>query len=137
MIWQKMSPVSIVTDENGSFSYGPMATGFYQWRVDIDNDGWYEVEENFTVGLDSENVTLAISVPTKRDIVINLDDGGSGIDLANRTITFTNTSTDLNQFTVTAISDENGVVHAEVDMGQWIIHETNDTHVLWHEVEVN
>ena len=135
---EDVAPVSIVTDENGNFSYGPMATGFYQWRVDIDNDGWYEVEENFTVGLDSENVTLAISVPTKRDVVINLDDGGSGIDLANRTITFTNTeSTDLNQFTVTAVSDENGVVHAEVDMGQWIISdETNDTHVLWHEVEV-
>ena len=81
-------PVSIVTDENGNFSYGPMATGFYQWRVDIDDDGWYEVEENFSVGLDSENVTLAVSVPTKRDVVINLDDGGSGLDLANRTITF-------------------------------------------------
>ena len=131
-------PVSIVTDENGNFSYGPLATGFYQWRVDIDDDGWYEVEENFTVGFDSENVTLAISVPTKRDVVINLGDGGSGIDLANRTITFTNAeSTDLNQFVVTATSDENGVVHAEVNMGQWIISdETDESHVLWHEVEV-
>ena len=131
-------PVSIVTDENGNFSYGPLATGFYQWRVDIDDDGWYEVEENFTVGFDSENVTLAISVPTKRDVVITLGAGGSGIDLANRTITFTNAeSTDLNQFVVTATSDENGVVHAEVNMGQWIISdETDESHVLWHEVEV-
>ena len=133
-----VAPVSIMTDENGSFSYGPLATGFYQWRVDIDQDGWYEVEENFTVGLDSENVTLAISVPTKRDVVINLGAADSGFDLANRTITFRNTeSTDLNDYSVTAVSDENGVVHAEVAMGQWIISdETDENYVLWHEVEV-
>ena len=135
---EDVDPVYIVTDENGSFSYGPMPTGYYQWRVDIDDDGWYEVEENFTVGFDSENMSLAVSVPTKRDIVINLHDGGSGLDLSNRTLTFTNTeSTDLNQFVVTATSDENGVVHAEVDMGQWIISDENDDdYVLWHEIEV-
>ena len=43
----------------------------------------------------------------------------------------------MNQFVVTATSDENGVVHAEVNMGQWIISdETDESHVLWHEVEV-
>ena len=60
---EDVMPVSIVTDENGSFSYGPMATGFYQWRVDIDNDGWYEVEENFTVGPVSYT---HLTLPTKR-----------------------------------------------------------------------
>ena len=134
----EVSPVLITTDEDGNFSYGPLATGFYQWRVDIDQDGWYEVEENFSVGLDSENITLAVSVPTKRDVVINLDAGDTGLDLSNRTVTFTNAeSTDLNQYLVTAVSDENGVVHAEVDMGQWIISdETDDDYVLWHEVEI-
>ena len=119
-------------------SYGPLATGDYQWRVDIDQDGWYEVEYNFTVGYDSSNVSLEVSVPTKRDLIINLDAGSSGMDLSNRTLTFTNTeSTDLNQYVVTATSDENGVVHAEIDMGEWIISdETDEDYVLWHEVIV-
>ena len=130
-------PIMIPTDENGSFSYGPIATGDYQWRVDVDGDGWYEVEENFSVGQDSENISMAVSVPTKRDITINLDAGDSGLDLSNRTLTFTNTeSTDLNAYEVTAVSDENGVVHAEIDMGQWIISdETDEEYVLWHEFE--
>ena len=119
-------------------SYGPIAIGDYQWRVDIDEDGWYEVEYNFTVGYDTSNISLDVSVPTKRDLVINLDAGDSGLDLSNRTPTFTNTeSTDLNQFVVTGVSDENGIVHVEIDMGEWIISdETDSDYVLWHEVEV-
>ena len=132
------APVEITTDENGSFSYGPLVTGMYQWRVDIDQDGWYEVEENFTVGLDSENISMAISVPTKRDIVITLDAGDTGLDVSNRTLTFINSeSTDLNEYSVYAVSDENGTVHAEVNMGQWVISdESDEDYVLWHEVEV-
>ena len=135
---EEAAPISIMTDENGNFSYGPLATGDYQWRVDIDEDGWYEVEENFTVGLDSQNITMEVSVPTMRDIVINLDDGGSGIDLSNRTLTFTSSqSTELNDFSVTAQSDESGVVHVEIFMGDWVISdETDENFVLWHEVEV-
>jgi asparagine N-glycosylation enzyme membrane subunit Stt3 len=131
-------PVLITTDEDGNFSYGPIAYGDYQWRVDIDGDGWYEIENNFSVGLDSENITLGYSVPTKRDVVINLEAGSTGLDMSNRTITFTNIeSTDLNSYDVTAVSDENGVVHAEVNMGQWIISdESDDDYVLWHELEV-
>ena len=131
-------PVEVVTDENGNFSYGPLATGDYQWRVDIDDDGWYEIEQNFSVGLDSENITLAVSVPTKRDITIQLDDGGSGLDLSNRTLTFSSPlGTDLNDFTVTAQSNETGYVHVEILMGDWVISdETDENFVLWHEVEV-
>ena len=132
------APVYIETDEEGNLSYGPIAIGDYQWRVDIDEDGWYEVEYNFTVGYDTSNISLDVSVPTKRDLVINLDAGDSGLDLSNRTLTFTNTeSTDLNQFVVTGVSDENGIVHVEIDMGEWIISdETDSDYVLWHEVEV-
>ena len=131
-------PISIVTDENASFSYGPLATGDYQWRVDIDEDGWYEVEYNFSVDFGSQNITLGYNVPTMRDVTIQLDAGNTGLDMSNRTLTFRNTaSTDLNTYEVTAVSDANGTVHAEVDMGQWIISdESDDDYVLWHELEL-
>ena len=129
---------SIVTDENGSFSYGPLAPGFYQWRVDVDQDDWYEVEANFTVGLDSENITLDMAIPTKTDLTINLSSTDSDFDLSNRTITLTHTEfTGLNQLVVTATSDESGVVYCELAKGRWIISdETNEDFVLWYEVEI-
>ena len=130
-------PVLIPTNETGNFSYGPIAKGDYTWRVDVDNDGWYEREENFSVLDDPTNITLGFSLPTKRDVTLTLDAGDSGLEMDGRTITFTNTlSTDLNDYSVTAIS-ENGTVFAELDMGDWIISDQNDeSYILWAELEV-
>ena len=130
-------PILIETDDEGNFSYGPLASGFYQWRVDIDNDGWYEVEHNFTTDSDTTNVTLDVLVPLMNDVTINLNDGGNGVELNNRTITFKSTeSTDLNPIEITATSDENGIVYAEIGNGNWIISdETDEEFVLWHEIE--
>ena len=132
-------PILISTDEDGNFSYGPLATGFYQWRVDIDDDGWYEVEQNFTVDSDTVNITLGTVVPKMNDVTINLDNGGNPFDLTNRTLTFKNTeATDLNPMEITAVSDENGVVYAEIGNGDWIISDENDQEfVLWHEIELD
>ena len=132
-------PILIVTDEEGNFSYGPLASGFYQWRVDIDNDGWYEVEYNFTTDSDTTNVTLDVLVPYMNDVTINLNDGGNGVELINRTVTFRSTeSTDLNPIEITATSDENGIVYAEIANGNWIISdETDEEFVLWHEIDID
>ena len=132
-------PVLIETDDEGNFSYGPLASGFYQWRVDIDNDGWYEVEHNFTTDSDTTNITLNALVPLMNDVEINLNDGGNEVELNNRTITFKSTeSTDLNPIVVTATSDENGVVYAEIGNGNWIISdETDEEFVLWHEINLD
>ena len=53
----------IPTDEDGNFSYGPIASGDYQWRVDIDGDGFYEMSSNFTIYQDSENISLNMFIP--------------------------------------------------------------------------
>ena len=128
----------IITDEEGNFSYGPIAAGEYQWRVDVDGDGWYEMSMNFTVGQDSENISLAAFIPQKQDLTINLDAGNSGLDLSNRTLTFTNTeSTDLLPIIETAVSDENGVVNVELFTGSWIVSDEGDEeYVLWNEFEI-
>ena len=128
----------IVTDEDGNFSYGPIAAGDYQWRVDVDGDGWYEVSQNFSIGIDSENITLGTLIPIKQDVTINLDDGDSGLDINNRTITFTNSeSSDLIPIIETAVSDENGVVTVELFSGTWIVSdESDEDYVLWHEFDL-
>jgi len=128
----------IITDEEGNFSYGPIAAGEYQWRVDVDGDGWYEMLMNFTVGQDSENISLAAFIPLKQDVTINLLAGDSGLDLSNRTLTFTNTeSTDLLPIIETAVSDENGIVTVELFTGSWIVSDENDEeYVLWNEFDL-
>ena len=130
--------VSIVTDENGSFTYGPLATGEYQWRVDVDQDGLYEVEQDFFVGEDSANITLGDIVPAKYDLIINLNSDDSEFNLTNRTITITSIDySALGGDNVTATSNDTGVVYAEVLPGKFIISdETDEELVLWHEIEI-
>ena len=130
------SVISIETDEDGNISYGPISGGDYIWRVDADSDGWYEREVPFSVYDESTNVTFQFSIPTKRDVTISLGQGASSLDMANRTVFFTNVlSTDLNPLIINATSNETGVVFAEMDMGDWIVSdESDDDYVLWEEL---
>ena len=61
------------------------------------------------------------------------------MNVSNRTLTFFSAdSTDLNSYDVTAVSDENGTVYAEIGMGEWIISdESDDEYVLWHQFELS
>ncbi|RAH14247.1 MAG: hypothetical protein CMB20_003610 [Methanobacteriota archaeon] len=129
----------ILTDEDGNFSYGPIASGEYQWRVDIDGDGYYETSSNFTIYQDSENISLNTFIPIKYDMIVNLDAGQSDLDIANRTLTFTNSeSTDLEPLIETAVSDENGVVSVELYPGSWIVSdESDENYVLWNEFDID
>ena len=40
--------------------------------MDVDKDGWYELNETFTVRGSSENITLPMSVPEMHDITLQL-----------------------------------------------------------------
>ena len=62
----------ITTDEFGNFSEGPLAAGEYYYRVDVDGDGWYELNETFTVRDSSENFTLLMDVPEMHDVSLRL-----------------------------------------------------------------
>ncbi|HIF46694.1 MAG TPA: hypothetical protein EYQ73_07900 [Candidatus Poseidoniales archaeon] len=132
------SVISIETDEGGNISYGPISRGDYIWRVDADGDGWYEREVPFFVFDESTNVTFEFSIPTKRDVTITLGQGDSSLDLANRTVYFTNVlSSDLNPMVVNATSNETGIVFAELDMGDWIVSdEFDEDYVLWEELVI-
>ena len=39
------SSVTITTNEDGNYSYGPVYKGTYQYRLDVDSDGFYELME--------------------------------------------------------------------------------------------
>jgi len=132
--------VEITTDENGNFSYGPITSGEYFYRVDLDSDGWYELNETILVRSDSENFSLAFAVPTMTDLIITLvsptDINGEALtDVVNRTLTFSNDLDDL--MSVEATSDENGIISVELAQGPFTISdEADDEYVLFNSYEV-
>ncbi|MDA1131169.1 MAG: hypothetical protein O3B00_06680, partial [archaeon] len=132
--------VEITTDENGNFSYGPITSGEYFYRIDLDSDGWYELNETLLVRGDSENFSLAFAVPTMTDLSITLvsptDINGEALtDVANRTLRFSNDLDDL--MTVEATSDENGTITVELAQGPFTISdESDDDYVLFNSYEV-
>ena len=133
--------VNIITDENGSFSYGPLAPGDYFYRVDVDNDGWYEINESLFVRDDSENFSMSMAVPEMHDVTIQLvspvdaETQTSLIDVTNRVVTFTND--DPLMAPINATSDETGVLYIELPMGAYTISDDNDeNYVLFSHFEL-
>jgi hypothetical protein len=122
--------VDILTDENGTFSYGPLAPGDYFYRVDIDNDGWYELNSTMFVRDDSENFTLEMDVPEMHDVTVQLvapvdaQTQTAVISVADRVVTFTND--DSLMAPINATSDATGVVYIELPMGAYTMSDDAD-----------
>ena len=133
--------MNIITDESGNFSYGPLAAGEYYYRVDVDNDGWYELNETFTVRDSSENFSLLMSVPEMHDISLQLESPLDPLtqeayaDIANRVVTFTNDDPLFGP--INSTSDENGLVYIELPMGSYTISdETGNEYILFDYVSL-
>lgn len=132
------SLVNISTDENGDFSYAPLASGDYVYRVDVDDDGWYELNSTFSVYGESINVTLShahIFEHVDLSITLNpVDANNNPVDIINRTLTFSNV--DSNEMILESTSDEEGKVFIELPLGTWqIVDDSGDEIILWEEVE--
>jgi asparagine N-glycosylation enzyme membrane subunit Stt3 len=132
--------VLIVTDENGSFSHGPIPVGDYYYRVDLDNDGWYELNHSITVTDTPETFLLVNPVPPMFDMTIQLsapldENGTSVVNLAGRNVSVINDAPELAPYT--GVSDENGLVHVELPMGMYTISDDSDEgHILLARAEL-
>ncbi|MBT5726634.1 MAG: hypothetical protein HOI75_02285 [Euryarchaeota archaeon] len=133
--------IDILTDENGTFSYGPLAPGDYFYRVDIDNDGWYEINSTMFVRDDSENFTLEMDVPEMHDVTVQLvapvdaQTQAALISVAERVVTFTND--DSMMAPINATSDATGVVYIELPMGAYTMSDdADDDYILFSTFEL-
>ena len=132
--------IIITTNENGTFEYGPLSKGDYYYRVDLDSDGWYEMNNSFFVGDESTNITLNnMAVPTMYDMDITLTSPvgteGQAVDLANRVLTFTNDDPLLPP--INATSDSSGNVYIELPLGMYTVSDENDEdYILFERLEV-
>ena len=116
------SVVTFNTDEVGNVTYGPITSGDYYVRVDMDGDGFYEVNQTIQVFDDPMNFTFDGPVPDMYDLTIALD-GPDGFDVAERNITFTDS---LGLETIDVVSDETGTIVVELSSGEWTMSDDSD-----------
>ena len=101
--------ILLTSDEEGNVTYGPITAGEYYVRVDIDEDGFFEVNQTMQVFDEPMNFTFDIGVPQMYDLTIQLN-GPEGFDVAGRVVNFTDP---LGLLPIDVVSDENGVVMVE------------------------
>ena len=125
--------IILTSDEEGNVSYGPMTAGIYYLRVDLDNDGYYELNQTMQVYDEPMNFTFDIGVPEMYDLTITLS-GPEGFDVTGREVNFTDP---LGLMPIDVVSDENGVVVVELPIGEWSISDNSDEdYILIEEVMV-
>ena len=116
------SLISLTSGEDGNVSYGPITSGFYYLRVDLDEDGFYEMNQTIQVFDDPMNITFDLGVPQMYDVTITLN-GPAGFDVSNRTVNLTDP---LGLLPLDMVSDENGVVVIELPIGEWEVSDSSD-----------
>jgi asparagine N-glycosylation enzyme membrane subunit Stt3 len=125
--------IVLTSDEEGNVSYGPMTAGIYYLRVDLDNDGYYELNQTMQVYDEPMNFTFDIGVPEMYDLTITLN-GPEGFDVTGREVNFTDP---LGLMPIDVVSDENGFVVVELPIGEWSISDNSDEdYILIEEVMI-
>ena len=131
------------TDETGLFSKGKTDTGEYLWRTDLDLDGLYERNETISITTESEvNVTLnGLTIPITKDLFIQLDSTDADFNVSNRVVNFKfdkSTGAITDSDVMSFVSNETGVLHAEITEGTWKAVDSGDElYVLLQEIVVS
>ena len=125
----------IATNSTGGYNFGPISTGEYQVRIDLDNDTFFEVNQTISVGNVSSTLSPISVIPDMYDISVQLTspvNDSNGEDL----LSLDNRSLDLaSEFgaLVTVYSDENGVINTELLPGTYSLFDSNSEEFLLFE----
>ena len=119
------TPVLITTNDTGGYRYGPISSGEYEYRIDLDEDGFYEVSGIISVGDETEVFEPINIIPDMYDVSISLqapvsDNGSALVEVGNQNFTLTNPL----GMTTTYESDEAGTILMELNIGDYVIEQT-------------
>ena len=130
------SPILIDTNSTGGYYYGPISSGDYQYRIDIDSDGFYELNSTLSIGDETGSFEPISVIPEMFDVTIqmispiNSSTSEPLFSTANRTIEIS-PSNSSNSLTFT--TDENGVIDAELSPGSYQLSDSNsEDYVLFN-----
>ena len=130
LLLDNSSPIQIDTNSTGGYYYGPISSGEYQYRIDIDSDGFYELNDTISIGSEAGSFEPISVIPDMFDVSIQLisplnsSTSESLFSVDNRTIEISSSdSTD----TLTFTTDENGIFDAELIPGSYQLSDSNST----------
>ena len=131
-------PILVPTNETGGYKYGPISSGDYQYRIDLDEDGFYELSGEITVGEDTAIYEPMNVIPDTYDISMQLisptnDSGDDIIDISNVNLTVSG----MLGYSETFTSDSSGMVYAELPLGNYTIEQEEvDDYLLFSTIDV-
>ena len=130
------SPIQVETNSTGGYYYGPISTGEYQFRIDIDSDGFYEINSTLSVGSEADSFEPISVIPEMFDVSIQLNAPLNSstseplFSTANRTIEINSANSSS---TMSFITDENGTINAELMPGTYQLSDSNsEEYVLFN-----
>ena len=123
----------ITTNSTGGYNFGPISTGEYEVRVDLDSDGFFELNQTISVGNISEILSPISLIPNMYDISIQLtspinnSNGENLLSLDNRSLQLTSVNSEQG---IDVVSDENGIITAELIPGTYNLLDLNSNEYL-------
>ena len=126
----------ITTNTTGGYNFGPISTGEYQIRIDIDSDGFFEINQTLSVGNVSDTLTPISVIPSMYDVSIQLtspvnnSNGEDMLALNNRSLLL---SLEQSTTNIEVQTDENGTINAELIPGVYNLVDSNSEEYLLFE----
>ena len=132
------SPIVVTSNETGGYRYGPVSSGEYEYRIDLDGDGFYEASGMLSVGDQTELLEPLSLIPLAYDVTIDiispLDANGEAlVDVAHQNFTV------INSIGATEIfeSDQDGEITMEIGIGVYTIEQVESSdYYLYSSFEV-
>ncbi|HII58332.1 MAG TPA: hypothetical protein HA328_05225, partial [Candidatus Poseidoniaceae archaeon] len=132
---ENASEVEIKSNETGGYYFGPLYPGTYSYRVDIDEDGYNELESQVTITNDEQLLSPIVMIPEMYDVAFQLispvnETGVEILNLSSREVTIT--SNELS-YTESYVTDENGMLELELLPSTYKITDLNsDEYVVFN-----
>ncbi|MEC8540489.1 MAG: hypothetical protein VXY53_01455 [Candidatus Thermoplasmatota archaeon] len=117
---------TVTTNETGGYKYGPVSSGEYEYRIDLDSDGFYEVSGALFVGNETELFEPLSTIPDTYDLTIELvtpmnELGEPLVETGNQNFTVT----DAFGVSENYVSDALGDIDMELTAGDYTIEQAN------------
>ncbi len=129
-------PCRMYPDDRGDYGFGPLPPGNYSVAIDVDNDGFFEIMEEFPFDSDIyANVAVPSPVPEMFDLQFEMINEGSNVP--DLDILFSQLEVD--SMPVSAVySIEAGQYQVELTQGEWIVeYALSDSKQIWEEFEIS
>ena len=128
-------PCFALPDDNGSFEVGPIIPGSYVASVDIDDDGFPEIEQEFLFSSDQVSLeSFPSTVPHTSDLTFSLADDGASVDNLELMLRPENQSLSPVE---AQFDNQTKSYSVELLPGTWILNYTlSDEKQLWERIEV-